>query len=173
MQWIHPTYANPTNPAMWNQQGINLATLPDSCAHSTLIYYIFGDCAKRIASIVTTSSSDQVQAKLIDFFRPYFALLPSYTESDAACHPTEALATAWTADKWSGYGSYSNFQIGLTDGKEDIEIMRHGMPERRVWLAGEHTAPFAGLGTVTGAYWSGEAVGKRILATYGFEIGGD
>lgn len=27
-----------------------------------------------------------------------------------------------------------------------------------------HTAPFVTLGTSTGAYWSGESVGVRILA---------
>lgn len=41
--------------------------------------------------------------------------------------------------------------------------MREGMGvERGVWLAGEHTAPFVGLGTTSGAYWSGEAVAGRI-----------
>lgn len=34
---------------------------------------------------------------------------------------------------------------------------------RGIWFAGEATAPFAAVGTVTGAYWSGEAVGRRIL----------
>lgn len=32
---------------------------------------------------------------------------------------------------------------------------------------GEATAPFVALGTVTGAYWSGEAVGRKILDMYG------
>ena len=53
----------------------------------------------------------------------------------------------------------------------DIEAMREGMPERRVWFAGEHTAPVVALGTVTGAWWSGEGVAKRILKAYG--LGGD
>jgi hypothetical protein len=41
--------------------------------------------------------------------------------------------------------------------------MRQGVPAEGVWLAGEHTAPFVALGTVTGAYWSGEHVAKRIV----------
>lgn len=41
--------------------------------------------------------------------------------------------------------------------------MRKGMPEKGVWIAGEHTAPFVALGTATGAYWSGEKVALRIL----------
>lgn len=36
---------------------------------------------------------------------------------------------------------------------KDIEALRKGCPERGVWFAGEHTAPFVALGTTTGAYW--------------------
>lgn len=50
---------------------------------------------------------------------------------------------------------------------KDIETLREGCPDRGLWLAGEHTAPFVALGTVTGAYWSGEAIGRRIAAAYG------
>jgi hypothetical protein len=45
--------------------------------------------------------------------------------------------------------------------------MREGCPERGLWFAGEHTSAFVASGTVTGAYWSGEAVGKRIAAVHG------
>ena len=48
-----------------------------------------------------------------------------------------------------------------------IEALREGLPERRLWFAGEATAPLVGLGTVTGAYWSGERVATRVLQTYG------
>lgn len=51
---------------------------------------------------------------------------------------------------------------------KDIEALRAGMPDRGLWLAGEHTAPFVALGTVTGAWWSGEGVARRIAAAYGF-----
>jgi hypothetical protein len=44
--------------------------------------------------------------------------------------------------------------------------MREGLPSRGLWFAGEHTAPFVALGTVTGAYWSGESVGQRIAKAY-------
>ncbi|MCJ1471022.1 hypothetical protein MMC07_009670 [Pseudocyphellaria aurata] len=54
----------------------------------------------------------------------------------------------------------------------DIEALRQGCPERGIWFAGEHTAPFVALGTVTGAYWSGEAVGRKVLAAYGIGDGG-
>jgi len=46
-------------------------------------------------------------------------------------------------------------------------VLRKGLPERGVWMAGEHCAPFVALGTVTGAYWSGEGVAKRVGEVYG------
>lgn len=56
---------------------------------------------------------------------------------------------------------------------KDIETVREGCPERGIWFAGEHTAPFVALGTVTGAYWSGEAAGRRIAAAYDLGIDRD
>lgn len=53
--------------------------------------------------------------------------------------------------------------------------MREGLSERGVWFAGEHVAPFVALGTVTGAYWSGEGVAGRLAQAYGLSsnINGD
>lgn len=45
--------------------------------------------------------------------------------------------------------------------------MRRGVPGRGLWFAGEHTAPFVALGTVTGAYWAGEGVARRIVRAWG------
>ena len=39
-----------------------------------------------------------------------------------------------------------------------------------LWFAGEHTAPFAAMGTTTGAYWSGERVARGIGHMYGLDI---
>ena len=51
--------------------------------------------------------------------------------------------------------------------EDDIRALWEGVPARGLWLAGEHTAPFVALGTLTGAYWSGEAAGMRVLAANG------
>ena len=51
----------------------------------------------------------------------------------------------------------------MPDAAQDVEAIRHGMPEQHIYFAGEHTAPFDGLGTVAGAYTSGEKVAKRIV----------
>ena len=104
---------------------------------------------------------------LIDFFKPYYSRLPHYSESSPDCKPVCSLATNWLRDELAGNGSYSNFQIGLENGDEDIKVMRQGLPDHGLWLAGEHTAAFVALGTVTGAYWSGESVGRRIAEMYG------
>lgn len=100
---------------------------------------------------------------------PYFSRLPNYSSADPSRQPIEILATVWANDELAGYGSYANFQTGLERGDEDVEVMRRGMPDRGVWLAGEHTAPFVALGTVTGAYWAGEGVAKRIAGLYGLD----
>ncbi|RSM09522.1 hypothetical protein CEP52_004032 [Fusarium oligoseptatum] len=93
--------------------------------------------------------------------------MPHFSETDPDCKPTGFMATDWLHDELAGFGSYSNFQVGLEEGDTDIRTMREGLPDHGLWLAGEHTAPFVGLGTATGAYWSGESVGRRIAEAYG------
>ncbi|KAK4506718.1 hypothetical protein PRZ48_000451 [Zasmidium cellare] len=168
LNWLQPHYASSTNPQQWEQFGMNLAALRKDCAQPTILFYIQGPQSKYIGELVASSKSDQdLDDKLKNFFEPYYSLLPNFDAKDPKCTPKAFLATAWAIDKFAGYGSYANFQVGLEKGDEDIETMRHGMPERHVWLAGEHTAPFIALGTSTGAYWSGEAVGERIAKAYG------
>ena len=141
-------------------------------------------------------TSPKYQLLLADFFQPYIARLPNYDPTSPDCKPSGILSTNWQNDELAGWGSYTNFQIskapsskkrnangvsleyGVADAEEgegeeevrldkDIEALRGGCPDRGLWFAGEHTAPFVALGTVTGAYWSGEAVGRRIAAAYG------
>ncbi|KAK3190888.1 hypothetical protein K4F52_003205 [Lecanicillium sp. MT-2017a] len=111
---------------------------------------------------------------MVDFFSPDYCLLPNYAADDPNCVPVCALATNWQNDELAGNGSYTNFKTspslpegGCETQLDDIRAMRHGMPERGIWLAGEHTAPFVAIGKSTGAYWSGESVAMRILATNG------
>lgn len=168
--WLQPEYALSTNPERWSQEAMNLAVLRADCAHPTLLFYIQGPQSKHIANMIDLAEHEQDKdAKLRAYFEPYYSLLPNYNDANPACTPSAILATAWANDRFAGYGSYSNFQVGLEDADHHIEVMRHGMPDRHIWLAGEHTAPFVALGTTTGAYWSGEAVAKRIASAYGME----
>ncbi|KAH7132347.1 hypothetical protein B0J11DRAFT_224632 [Dendryphion nanum] len=176
--WSSPRYAPDTNPSHWNQECINLAALPADTAHPTLLFYTFGPTSLHLASLLSAYSSPDsppAQELLKEFFHPYFSRLPNYSASDPSHQPEKLLATAWANDELAGFGSYANFQTGLENGDKDVEAMRRGLPERGLWLAGEHTAPFVALGTATGAYWAGEGVAKRIAKAYGLkgERGGD
>ncbi|KAG9695476.1 FAD/NAD(P)-binding domain-containing protein, partial [Aureobasidium melanogenum] len=160
--WLAPTYASSTNPHNWDQQAMNLAAFPGNLAHPSLLFYIYGDCSTHIASLAQLPQPKRDEA-LLAFLHPYISLLPNYSPSSPSCAPKAVFATAWAGDELAGYGSYANFQVGLEDGDKHIETMREGMPERGIWIAGEHTSPFVALGTATGAYWSGEKVALRIL----------
>ncbi|KAI9842906.1 MAG: hypothetical protein M1837_006738 [Sclerophora amabilis] len=165
--WMHPTYASSSNPQCWNQEAVNLAALPSSNAHPTLLFYIYGPCSSHLTSQLSSLPSSEHHETLSAFFRPYYSRLPHYISSSSDCSPLASQATSWATDDLAGYGSYCNFQVGLEDADGDIEAMRTGIPEKGIWLAGEHTAPFIALGTTTGAYWSGEGVAQRIIEAYG------
>lgn len=171
VQWLSPSYAPETNPRRWAQEVVELASLPSGAAHPTLLFYIYGEQSEHLTSEVVrggpATTPEERDRALLDFFEPYYARLPGYSASSPDCRPTGCLATDWLHDDLAGNGSYSNFQVGLQEGDADIQTMRRGLPEKGLWLAGEHTAPFVALGTTTGAYWSGEAVGRRIADAYG------
>lgn len=174
IQWLAPQYAEDTNPARWCQEVVDLSTLPGSSAHPTLLFYIYGDQSTEMASeLASRPSQEERNEYLRNFFRPYFSRLPNYKDDSKDCTPVSCLATTWVLDDLAGNGSYTTLRTGLLEGDRDIEIMREGLPARNVWFAGEHTAPFVALGTSTGAYWSGEAVGLRIADGYGKTEGGD
>jgi hypothetical protein len=168
--FISPLYT-PQNPSSWTQECLNLAALPQEVAHPTLLFYTSGPSSTHIAHILKSHppNSLSLHGALWNFFKPYISLLPNYSSLDFNCNPSGILATGWENDEWSGWGSYTNFPVGLERGDEDVVTLRNGMPERGVWFAGEHCAPFVALGTVTGAWWSGEGVGKRICDVYGIE----
>jgi hypothetical protein len=176
--FLHPTYS-PENTESWTLELVSLSSreLFGRCAQPTLLFCIHGPCATHITSLITplSRSSGEYFNVIDDFFRPYYALLPNYDQADRNCIPEAVLATNWQNDKLAGYGSYINFQVREESREREIEVkleediraLRRGAPERGIWLAGEHTAPFVALGTSTGAYWSGESVGVRILKANG------
>ncbi|KAJ4351343.1 uncharacterized protein N0V89_006683 [Didymosphaeria variabile] len=173
--WTKPTYAGPSNPSQWPQEAMNLAALRSPTAHPTLLFYTYGPTSLHIASLLKTHAPpivdpDEATRKVLtDFLHPYFSRLPNYSPSDPSHQPSRILATTWANDELAGHGSYCNFQVGLEAGDRDIETMRRGVPEKGLWLAGEHTAPFVALGTVTGAYWAGEGVARRIVRAWGID----
>jgi Flavin containing amine oxidoreductase len=166
--------------ATWDQECLSMANLPEGCAHPTLLFYLYGPCSTYINERVgrLDPKSTAYYSTLNEIFHPFYSRLPSYSAKNPACAPEDFLFTAWQSDKFAGYGAYTNYQVGLENGDEDIVAMRMGeglSEERGVWLAGEHTSPFIALGTTTGAYWSGEGVARRIAMLYGLpcDVGTD
>lgn len=199
-QFLSPTYSTATNPEKWSIECTSLAALPAPHAHPTLLFYINGPCAQHVTSLTHHHNNNNNNnnshppgspshlSTLSAFFHPYFSLLPHYSPLSPQCTPTAILATNWIADDLAGNGSYSTFQTSpcpcpsssssscsndMVELDKDIECLRQGVPERRVWFAGEAVAPFVALGTVTGAWWSGGAVGGRVLGGYGLVEDGE
>ncbi|KAI1438419.1 FAD/NAD(P)-binding domain-containing protein [Xylaria sp. CBS 124048] len=173
VQLLAPNYASDSNPNRWHQEIVELASFTPADSHPTLLFYTYGDQSKFITSeVAKLPSKEKKDAFLYEWFKPYYSRLPRYDETSPDCQPAACYSTNWLGDDLAGNGSYSNFQVGLENGDVHIETMREGLPDRGLWLAGEHTAPFVAIGTATGAYWSGESVGKRIVQAYGGGQGG-
>ncbi|KAH7355104.1 hypothetical protein BKA65DRAFT_497666 [Rhexocercosporidium sp. MPI-PUGE-AT-0058] len=165
--WLSPSYSLSTNPQRFPIECWNLASFTPPNAHPTLIFYLYGSCSAYITTLVHGLPECEHHALLSAFFMPYISLLPNYSAENPECDIKAILSTEWQKDELSGFGSYCNFQVGAVDASGDVEAMRRGVPERRLWFAGEHCAPFDECGTVAGAYLSGEAVGIRMLEGYG------
>ena len=187
-----PTTYHPLAPRSstdWNQSVLSLAHLPSPHAHPTLLFYLYGSCAATILQSISPfpPHSPLYNLALTRFAQPFYALLPNFSTERSECTPTALLMTQWQKDRFAGYGSYSNFQVGSEDLDGDIRRLREGREvsgevsdgdeggEKKagVWFAGEHVAPFVALGTTTGAWWSGEAVGRRVGRKWGLEVGGE
>jgi len=174
VQFLPPTYIEDSDRNSRAVECVSLASLPEPFAHPTLLFYLHGPCAQHVTSRIMglDPSSSEYYSELDIFFAPYYSRLPGYDKASASCRPERILATDWQNDECSGWGSYTTFQTSSPewDGEilldKDIEALREGCPERGLWFAGEHTAPFVALGTTSGAYWSGEKIAERIATAY-------
>ncbi|KAL8718296.1 MAG: hypothetical protein Q9225_004547 [Loekoesia sp. 1 TL-2023] len=149
-----------TNPRKWRLECVSFHAFPEPYRRNILLFYTFGDCSTHITTSIKGLQGKARDRWLQEFFEPYYSRLPGYTMT---CVPLRYLATEWCNDEFAGNGSYSNFQVGMADAACDVEAIRYGMPEQHIFFAGEHTAPFDGLGTVAGAYTSGEKIARRII----------
>ncbi|KAJ4501308.1 hypothetical protein C8R41DRAFT_892491 [Lentinula lateritia] len=167
INWLCPRYTDETNPHHWPQEIWNLASFSPPNNHPTILFYLYGDCSRHVVNLIYNQSKEGKYDILTKFFFPYYSRLPGFDSSDPSCTPTEVLATEWLKDELNGYGSYCNFQSGIAEADKDVETIRNGCIEQRLWFCGEHTAPFEECGTVAGAYLSGEDIGRRIAELYG------
>ncbi|KAL8650874.1 MAG: hypothetical protein Q9226_004962 [Calogaya cf. arnoldii] len=160
VHWLSPIHANQSNPRPWRLECVSFHAFEGPYRRNILLFYTFGDCSTHITRSIHGLKGAIRDKWLRDFFEPYYSTLPGYANIHA---PIRFLATEWCNDDFAGNGCYSNFQVGMTDAAHDVEAIRYGMPEQHIYFAGEHTAPFDGLGTVAGAYTSGEKVARRII----------
>lgn len=174
-QFLDPSYAEHPANLEWNQECLSLAAMPPPYNHPTLLFYTYGPCSTHIVEQIASLDphSSEYRTVLVDFFDPFYSKLPGYDITSSDCIPTAIMATRWQKDPYAGNGSYCNFQVGLTRADEDIEVLRSGAgagSERGLWFAGEHTAPFEALGTVAGAYSSGERAAVQVCESLGLEV---
>jgi monoamine oxidase len=165
--WLSPDYTLSTNPHKWPQEAYNLAAFEHPNSHPTLLFYMHGAQSVHLIALVHDLSPTAHHSTLRAFFHPYYSRLPNYDQDDLSCEPVAILSTAWCKDELAGYGSYCNFQVGMTEADRDVEVLRQGFPEGRLWFAGEHTAPFEEMGTATGAYLSGERAARQVVEVLG------
>jgi hypothetical protein len=178
VNFLNPTYA----PLKCNNSfalEVNTLSNPEKFgkhAHPTLIFSLFGDSGHQLTTTINHlyPGSEEYFTAVNEFTRPYYSRLPNYDPSKPECTPSAVIATNWQNDDLAGNGSYTNFKVSET-GKpivldDEVRTMRAGIPERGIWLAGEHVAPFIGLGTSTGAYWSGEMAAIKILGANGMNV---
>ncbi|KID83272.1 Amine oxidase [Metarhizium guizhouense ARSEF 977] len=166
----------------WTQEFVALSGLPGAHAHPTLVFYVAPPCSRHLMPSFAGlfPHSDAYNAILRSFTEPFYSRMPNYDAASPACRPTLFLGSQWQNDPFAGYGSYVSFQVGLERADEDLKILRSGGGrgatggnlmgnDRGVWFAGEHTAPLCGLGTTTGAWWSGERAARDVLEVYGMK----
>ncbi|MCJ1384955.1 hypothetical protein MMC17_008073 [Xylographa soralifera] len=160
----------------YERQNIELVSLSsptlEPYSQPSLLFYTYGSLGTQIISLISSLTTDSPEyfSALNDFFLTYYSRLPNYDTTRSDCYPIGILASNWQSDKMAGWGSYTNFSLkdnDDTEGNESLEEevleLRNGLPENGIWFAGEHVAPLVALGTVTGAYWSGQWVAKKIL----------
>ncbi|XXH00529.1 hypothetical protein Hte_006877 [Hypoxylon texense] len=168
-----PEYAADTNPAAWRQEIISFSGLPKPFSQPILMFLIYGQWGRHITGLVRGMKRDSEECRRIldDNFSPYYSNLPNYDPASPDCKPSGFLSTEWQDDRFAGYGSLTNLPVGSGDAAEHFEALRNGMgQDRGIWFAGEHTSPPGGLGTVHGAYWSGEEVAKRVASRYDISL---
>lgn len=164
--FLRPKYAPETNPHQCRQEIISFSGLPEPHAKPVIMFFAYGEWGRHIFNLILGKDHESPELyEILDaHFQPYYSRLPNFNSESPDCKPTKFLATDWQNDEFAGYGSFTNFPLGQEDGVKDLQVIREGLGmERGVWFAGEHVAPAKGIGTVMGAYQSGERVAKAII----------
>lgn len=129
---------------------IEFITLPGS----SLLLYVAAATAAKLRAM-----SD---AERRAFVMPYISRMPGYEGSQI----TMLEMTNWLADPFSR-GSYSYAPVGSRDTRADCHTLSKGVPDKRLWLAGEHAVAIQDgteIGTAHGAYLSGQRAAEHVMA---------
>lgn len=111
----------------------------------TLCCFVSGDAARMLGHLSPREVAAQALAALKQILP-----VPELEDNDII---TNVHVTRWSQDPWSGNGSYSHMTVGTTP--DDFRVWESGAHDNVLWFAGEATS-VQYLGTVHGAYWSGE-----------------
>lgn len=171
--FLRPEYAHDTNSAEWRQEIISMSGLPGKFSQPIIMFFVYGQWGRHITGLVRGMPQDSIERSktLREYFEPYYSKLPNYTAASANCKPLDFMLTDWQGDRFAGFGSFTNQPLHSGEGAENFKALTEGMGTNRgIWFAGEHTSPPGGLGTVTGAYWSGERVAKQVASRHGITI---
>ncbi|KAJ5678905.1 hypothetical protein N7462_007149 [Penicillium macrosclerotiorum] len=171
--FLRPHYAAKINPKKWRTEIVSFSGLPERLSQPIIMFFVYGAWANHITKLVRKlkQNSDEYFKHLDEHFQPYYSRLPNYNSASADCKPLEYLSTDWQNDDHAGNGSFANLPVGSGNCAQHFQVLREGMgKDRGIWFAGEHTSPLGGLGTVTGAYWSGEEVAKSVARRHGIKI---
>ncbi|KAG9246651.1 hypothetical protein BJ878DRAFT_565632 [Calycina marina] len=165
--WLSPSYSVTTKltniPKKSGTSPLYRQLISTPAHHKpTLLFSTYGSCSVYLTSLVHHKSDEKYYELLGSFFKSYYSLLSNYSTSDPICTPKAILSTEGQRDELSGCRSYCSIQTGTKEADKDIEAVRNGVQERRLWFAGEHISPKKELGTAIGAYLNQEAVAQRI-----------
>ncbi|CAN9351971.1 unnamed protein product [Alternaria alternata] len=171
--FLRPEYATDTNPSRWRTEIVSFSGMPAEFSQPIIMFFVYGQWGRHICRLVRGMLQDSAERYRIldDIFHPYYSKLPNYDPTRSECAPVTFMSTDWQNDEFAGFGSFANMPVGSGDGDLHFKVLREGMGHNRgIWFAGEHTSPPGGLGTVTGAYWSGEEAAKRVALHHGITL---
>ncbi|KAK9459879.1 uncharacterized protein V1516DRAFT_626984 [Lipomyces oligophaga] len=147
------------------KSAVSLAHFPEKYCQNVLLWYLYGDEGQKVMAM----DDDEVQK----YFQPYLEKIERDSKYDnnyddgyasGVAGSEHIVMTKWGQDPLAGFGSYTMFPVGLENGLDDLKVLAKGVPDRRIWFAGEHCARILELATVGGAYESGLRAGQDVLS---------
>jgi hypothetical protein len=118
--------------------------------------------ANILVAFIISDAAREIESKLSDAETLALALetLRSGLGRDRVPQPTGFVVTRWGVDEFSR-GSYMSMPLGCE--WRHVRLLASAVGHGRVRFAGEHTAPSHLLGTIQGAFESGQREARRLV----------